>query len=89
MLGVPGEFVGVDFIHDLERGTLKLKAPKYWEAALVKLSKFFPNGVKERYNQLSLYDEKFLLEEIVSDEDAAEAIDLPYREVCGIVSYPA
>jgi hypothetical protein len=68
---------------------LELKAPKYWEAALAKLDKFFPNGVKERYNPLSLFDERFMLDEIVSDEEAAEAMGLPYREVCGIISYPA
>ena len=37
LLGVPGEFVGVDFIQNLELGTLELKAPKYWECALIKL----------------------------------------------------
>jgi hypothetical protein len=61
LLGVPGEFVGVDFIHDVELSTLELKAPKYWETALVKLSALFPNGVKERHNPLSIYDEKFML----------------------------
>jgi hypothetical protein len=30
LLGVPGEFVGVEFIQDLSLGTLELKAPKYW-----------------------------------------------------------
>ena len=89
LLGVPGEFVGVDFIQDVELGTLELKAPKYWETALVKLNALFPNGVKERHNPLSIYDEKFMLEETVSDEEAAEAANLPYRELCGIVSYPA
>ena len=47
LLGVPGEFVGVDFLQDVELGTLEIKAPKYWEAALAKLIAFFPNGRKE------------------------------------------
>jgi hypothetical protein len=89
LLGVPGEFVGVDFIQNLSLGTMELKAPKYWEAALAKLGKFFGNGVKERHNPLSVYDEKTMLEEEVTDEEMKEAADLPYREVCGIVSYPA
>jgi hypothetical protein len=89
LLGVPGEFVGVDFVQDLSLGTMELKAPKYWEAALAKLSKFFKNGVKERHNPLSIYDEKIMLEEEVSDEEMEDAINLPYREVCGIISYPA
>jgi hypothetical protein len=33
LLGVPGEFVGVDFKYDLSLGIMELKAPKYWEAA--------------------------------------------------------
>jgi hypothetical protein len=48
----------------------------------------FPNGVKERYNPLSIYDEKMMLEE-VSEEEALEAQDLPFRELLGVVSYPA
>ena len=30
-LGVPKEFVGVEFLQDLDRGLCELKAPKYWE----------------------------------------------------------
>jgi hypothetical protein len=30
-----------------------------------------------------------MLEEAVSDEEFAEAKDLPYREVCGVISYAA
>jgi hypothetical protein len=89
LLGVPGEFVGVDFKHDLSLGIMELKAPKYWEAALVKIEKHFRNGVKERHNPLSIYDEKVMLEEEIRDEEVREAADLPYREVCGIISYAA
>ncbi len=39
LLGVPGEFVGVDVIQNLELGTLELKAPKYWEKHLVYLTR--------------------------------------------------
>ncbi len=45
--------------------------------------------MKERFNPLSIYDEKIMLEEEVTDEQITEALDLPYRVVCGIISYPA
>jgi hypothetical protein len=89
LLGVPGEFVGVEFKHDLSLGIMELKAPKYWEAALEKLKKHFGNGVKERHNPLSIYDERIMLENEITDEEVRDAADLPYREVCGIISYAA
>ena len=88
LLGVPGEFVGTEFHQDLERGLCELKSPKYWEAALLKVGKYFKDGIKERFNPLSTYDESVMQEE-VSDEEFEAAKDLEYRELCGIVSYPA
>ena len=88
LLGVTGEFVGTEFHQDLKLGTCELKAPKYWEAALTKFSKFFPNGVKERFNPMSVYDEK-LMQDKVTDKEFEEAKDLPYRELCGVLSYQA
>jgi hypothetical protein len=87
-LDVPGEFVGTEFHQNLELGVCELKSPKYWEAALERLAKYFPKGVKERWNPLSVYDEKRMMEE-VSDEEFDEAKHLEYRELCGIISYPA
>jgi hypothetical protein len=89
LLGIPGEFVGTDFYQDLERGLCELKSPKYWEAALLKVGKYFEGGVKERHNPLSVYDEKFMLEVEVSDAEYEEAKHLEFRELLGIVSYPA
>ncbi len=89
LLGAPGEFVGTDFHQDLGRGLCELKSPKYWEAALLKIGKYFEGGVKERWNPLSIYDEKIMLEEEVSDEDHEAAKHLEYRELLGIISYPA
>jgi hypothetical protein len=88
LLGMPGEFVGIDFHQDLERGLCELKSPKYWESALLKVGKYFKDGVKERLNPLSVYDEKALQEE-VTDDEFEEAKDLEFRELLGIVSYPA
>jgi hypothetical protein len=87
-LDVPGEFVGTEFHQNLELGICELKSPKYWESALERLAKYFPNGVKERWNPLSIYDEKRMMDE-VSDEEFDEAKHLEYRELCGIISYPA
>ena len=89
LLGVPGEFVGTDFHQDLELGLCELKSPKYWESALLKVGKYFKDGVKERFNPLSVHDEKFMIESEVSDEEFEEAKHLEFRELLGIVSYPA
>jgi hypothetical protein len=55
---------------------------------LTKFAEFFPNGVKERFNPLSIADEKLMQEE-VSDEEFEAAKKLPYRELCGVISYQA
>jgi hypothetical protein len=89
LLGVPGEFVGTDFHQNLELGLCELKSPKYWEAALLKIGKYFSGGVKERHNPLSIYDEKIMLESEVTDEEWEEAKHLEFRELLGTVSYPA
>jgi hypothetical protein len=89
LLGVPGEFVGTDFHQDLKLGLCELKSPKYWESALLKVGKYFKDGVKERHNPLSVYDEKFMIESEVTDEEYEEAKHLEFRELLGIVSYPA
>jgi hypothetical protein len=89
LLGVPGEFVGTEFVQDLERGLCELKAPKYWEGASEKFKKYFESGIKERYNPLSIQDEKTMLTKEVTDEEAAAGKHLPYRELLGVISYPA
>ncbi len=68
------------------RGLCELKSPKYWEAALLKVGKYFEGGVKERWNPLSIYDEKIILEEEVSDEEHEAAKHLEYRELLGVIS---
>jgi hypothetical protein len=89
LLGSPGEFVGTDFVQDLELGLCELRAPKYWEGAATKFNTYFEHGIKERFNPLSIIDERFMLTEEVSDEEAEKAKNLPYRELLGVVSYPA
>ncbi len=89
LLEVPGEFVGTDFHQDLKFGLCELKSPKYCESALLKVGKYFKDGVKERHNPLSGYDEKFMIESEVTDEEFEEAKHLEFRELLGVVSYPA
>jgi hypothetical protein len=88
-LGEPGEFVGTEFVQDLERGLCELKAPKYWEGALQKFDKHFPTGIKERLNPLSIQDEKTMVTQEVTDEQMEEGKHLPYRELLGVISYHA
>jgi hypothetical protein len=57
---------------------------------LQKFKKYFQPGVKERYNPLSIQDEKTMLTEEVTDEhQAEEGKHLPYREFLGVISYQA
>ena len=87
-LGVPKEFVGTEFNQDLTRGLCELKCPEYWTKAEDKFRHLFPNGQKERLNVLTPYDEKALLEK-VTDEECQQAAHLPFRELVGVISYPA
>ncbi len=76
-------------MQDLEKGLCELKAPKYWVGAAQKFAKHFQSGIKERYNPLSIQDEKTMLTEEVTDEQAKEGKHLPYRELLGVISYQA
>jgi hypothetical protein len=88
-LGVPEEFVGTEFVQDLDMGLCELKAPKYWEGAAQKFVKHFPKGIKKRFNPLSIQDERIMLTQEISDVQVEEAKHLPYRELLGVVSYHA
>ena len=87
-LGVCAEFVGTEFQQDLQRDLCELKAPKYWELAAERFKHLFPNGMRDRATPMSVNDERVMMEE-VSDEEFNEAKVLEYRELCGVVSYPA
>ena len=88
-LDVPGEFVGTQFVQDLEKGLCELKSPKYWEGAATKFKRHFPDGIKTRLNPLSVADERTMLTCEISDEQAEAGKHLPYRELLGVVSYAA
>ena len=87
-LGVPTEFVGTELIQDLENGLCELKAPKYWESAVLNFDRLFPNDLKHRRNPLSAIDEK-VMEEAVTGDEHEKAKHVPNRELCGVCSYPA
>ena len=53
-----------------------------------KFSYLFPNGFKARNNPLSVADGAVLQEEVTEDE-WIQARKLPFRELCGVISYPA
>ena len=87
-LGVCGEFVGVKFLQDLERGLMELKQPGYWLKSGKTMEKYFPDGFKRRENPMTPADDRAMAEEVTDDEFKA-AENMPYRQLCGIVSYPA
>ena len=85
---MPSEFVGTEFLHDLGLGVLELKSPKYWELAAEKFKHLFPNGFKVRRNAMTVSDECMMFE-VVTDDEFEEAKHLPYRQLCGVISYPS
>ena len=87
-LGICDEFVGVSFLQDLERGLMELKQPDYWLKSGKTMEKYFPDGFKRRENPMTPADDRAMTEE-VTDEEFKAAESLPYRQLCGIVSYPA
>jgi hypothetical protein len=82
------EFVAIETYQDMELKTAELKMPRYWKKAAGGFAHLFSNGLKERRTPLTAYDEK-ILEEAPTDAEVAEAKHLPYREVLGVMSFPA
>ena len=82
------EFVGIEIEQDMVNKTCELKMPKYWKKAASGFAHLFPNGMKERGVPITNYDEKILQVDPTEDE-IKEARDLPYREILGVMSFPA
>ena len=78
----------MEVIQDLKNSLCELKAPKYWESVAVKIEHLFSGGLKHYRNPLFINDEK-IMEEVMTDEEHDKAKHLPYRELCGMCSYPA
>ena len=82
------EFVAIETRQDMEHHTCELKMPKYWRKAAGGFTHLFPNGMKERGVPMTNYDEKILQVE-PTETEIKEARDLPYREILGVMSFPA
>jgi hypothetical protein len=82
------EFVAIETHQSVAMKTSELKMPKYWAKALSGYSSLFQNGLKERRVPLTSYDEK-LLEIAPTEEEIRAARHLPYREILGVMSFPA
>ena len=87
-LGECSDFVGVSFKHDMERDLMELSSPDYWLKAGKIYQQHFPSGFKNRESPMTPADEKVMMEQ-VTDEQHEAAKHLPFRQLCGTISYPA
>jgi hypothetical protein len=82
------EFVAIETYQCAETKTSELKMPKYWAKAAGGYKSLFPNGMKARRVPITVLDEKSL-ETAATDEEIKAARHLPYRELLGVMSFPA
>jgi hypothetical protein len=82
------EFVAIETHQDMVHMTSELKMPKYWLKAASGYSFLFSNGMKERIVPLTPYEEK-IMETAPTDDEVLAAKHLPYRELLGVMSFPA
>ena len=82
------EFVAIETRQDFDFNTCELSMPKYWMKAAGGFAHLYQNGLKERLVPITKYDESILKEE-PTDEEIRAARDLPYREILGVMSFPA
>ena len=82
------EFVAIETHQDFETNTSELKMPKYWRKAAAGFASLYSNGMQERRVPMTKYDEAFLLIEATVQE-IEESKHLPYRELLGVMSFPA
>ena len=82
------EFVAIETYQCLDTKTSELKMPRYWAKAAGGYASFFPTGLKERRVPITTYDEK-ILEMVPTEDEVKAAKHLPYREILGVMSFPA
>jgi hypothetical protein len=82
------EFVAIETRQDFEFNAYELNVPKHWRKAAGGFSHLFPNGLKERAVPITKHDENILKQD-PTDEEIKEARELPYREILGVMSFPA
>jgi hypothetical protein len=86
--GVSEEFVSIEIVHDVEGKILEMKQEEYWVKAVERFKEYFgKEGPKARLVPLSVADEKLLVEP--TDAEIAEAQNLPFPSLLGVVQYPS
>ena len=82
------EFVSIETYQCMKTNTCELKMPRYFKKAAAAFSSFFPDGMKERIVPMSVLDEK-LVGVVPTEEEILQAKYLPFRQILGVLSYPA
>jgi len=82
------EFISIETYQCLTTHTTELKMPTYFKKAAAGFASFFPKGMKARTVPMSVLDEK-TIEETPTEKEIGEAKGLPFRELLGVLSYPA
>ena len=62
--------------------------PRYFKKAAAAFESFFPGGMRERLVPMSVQDEK-LVGIAPTEDEILEAKYLPFRQILGVLSYPA
>ena len=82
------EFVSIETYQCLKTNTCELKMPRYFKKAAAAFKTFFPGGMKKRIVPMAVLDEK-LVGIAPTEEDISDAKYLPFRQILGVLSYPA
>jgi hypothetical protein len=82
------EFVSIETHQCMKTNACELKMPRYFQKAAAAFSSFFPDGMKERIVPTSALDEK-LVGVVPTGEEILQAKYLPFRQILGVLSYPA
>ena len=82
------EFISIQTYQCMETNTCELKMPTYFDKAAAAFSSLYPKGMKQRLVPLTVLDEKAIESEPTKLE-IDEAKHLPFRELLGVLSYPA
>ena len=82
------DFVSIETYQCLATGTTELKMPTYWRKARLVFEEYKKGGFKNRWVPLTVLDEHLLLE-VATEAEVAEAKDLPFLQIIGVMSYPA
>jgi hypothetical protein len=86
--GESKEFVSIEIYHQVEAKILEIKQVDYWVKAVERFREYFgKDGPKVRLVPLSVADEKLLVEP--TEAQIAEAQNLPYPSLLGVVQYPS